>query len=84
MKTNVAAQGRLRGSLTPHLTPREREIMQLVCNGLTNRSIAGQLSISLGTVTAHLGRIYERIGIEDRAQLLSQGPYILGATETTL
>lgn len=84
MKVNVAAQGRLRGSLTSQITPREREIIQLVCSGLTNKEIAARLSIIVGTVNAHLGRIYERTGVRDRVELAAQGEHLLTTADTSM
>jgi DNA-binding CsgD family transcriptional regulator/predicted negative regulator of RcsB-dependent stress response len=51
------------------LTPRERAVANLSAAGLTNREVATQLSISVKTVEATLGRAYEKLGIHSRAQL---------------
>jgi DNA-binding NarL/FixJ family response regulator len=50
------------------LTPREREVLLMVAEGLPNKLIARRLEISEGTVKAHLTRIFERIGVSDRTQ----------------
>jgi DNA-binding NarL/FixJ family response regulator len=50
------------------LTPREREVLQYVVKGLTNREIAGQLSLSVGTVKIHVERIIGKLGVSDRTQ----------------
>lgn len=50
------------------LTEREREVLGLVRQGLPNKSIARQLSISEHTVKAHLTRILQRVGATDRIQ----------------
>jgi two-component system, NarL family, nitrate/nitrite response regulator NarL len=52
------------------LTPREIEIVRMVARGLRNRAIAGQLSISEGTVKVHLHNIYEKFGVDGRLALL--------------
>jgi DNA-binding CsgD family transcriptional regulator len=49
------------------LTAREREIAELVAQGLTNRAIAATLYLSPRTVDAHLGRILTKLGIPNRA-----------------
>jgi DNA-binding NarL/FixJ family response regulator len=49
-------------------TEREREVLDLVRQGLPNKSIARQLSISEHTVKAHLTRILQRVGATDRIQ----------------
>ena len=51
------------------LTPREREVAALAARGLTNRSIAAELSISERTAATHVGRILRKLGLRTRAQL---------------
>jgi DNA-binding NarL/FixJ family response regulator len=50
------------------LTPREREVLSLVAEGMSNRAIALRLDITEGTVKAHLTNVYQRIGVLDRAE----------------
>jgi DNA-binding NarL/FixJ family response regulator len=50
------------------ITHREREVLALVHDGLSNKQIARQLGITEKTVKAHLTRIFERIGVTDRTQ----------------
>jgi DNA-binding NarL/FixJ family response regulator len=50
------------------LTPREREVLLMVAEGLPNKLIARRLEISEGTVKAHHTRVFERIGVTDRTQ----------------
>jgi DNA-binding NarL/FixJ family response regulator len=50
------------------LTPREREVLLMVAEGLPNKLIARRLEISEATVKAHLTRVFERIGVTDRTQ----------------
>ncbi|HEY9660764.1 MAG TPA: response regulator transcription factor, partial [Allocoleopsis sp.] len=51
------------------LTPREREVLQLIGKGLTNRDIAEQLYISEGTVKTHVNRLLNRLDLRNRSQL---------------
>jgi DNA-binding NarL/FixJ family response regulator len=51
------------------LTPRQREIVQLVGCGATNKEIAGRLNITEGTVKAHLTGIFRKTGCPDRLRL---------------
>jgi DNA-binding NarL/FixJ family response regulator len=51
------------------LTSREREIAELVAEGLSNRQIALQLVISKRTVDAHIEHIYAKLGFSSRVQL---------------
>jgi len=50
------------------LSQREMEVIKLVANGLSNRDIAAQLSISEKTVTSHLSHIFEKLGVASRLQ----------------
>jgi DNA-binding NarL/FixJ family response regulator len=50
------------------LTPREREVLLMVAEGLPNKLIARRLEISERTVKGHLTHIFERIGVTDRTQ----------------
>jgi DNA-binding NarL/FixJ family response regulator len=49
------------------LTDREVEVLRLVTTGLTNRGIAGRLSISEKTVARHLANIFAKLGLSSRA-----------------
>ena len=50
----------------PLLTAREREVLLLVAEGMTNMEIAGMLYISEKTVKNHLSNIFEKLGVSDR------------------
>ncbi len=54
------------------LTERELEIVQLVCQGLTNARIAQRLAIGLATVKTHLLHVFEKLGVSTRAELVSR------------
>jgi DNA-binding NarL/FixJ family response regulator len=49
------------------LTPREKEVLQLVAAGLSNADIAQRLVISQHTVNAHLRTIYDKLGVHSRS-----------------
>jgi len=49
------------------LTPREREVLTLIARGHTNSEIAAALHISGLTVKSHVGRIFTKMGLRDRA-----------------
>ncbi|MEU9993124.1 response regulator [Streptomyces sp. NPDC007971] len=51
----------------PALTPREREILAHLSQGLPNHAIARALYISEATVKTHLRRIYDKLGVDTRA-----------------
>lgn len=50
------------------LTPREKEVLQLIATGASNREIAHQLYISEGTVKNHVTNILNRLNLRDRTQ----------------
>lgn len=52
------------------LTEREREILRLIAEGNTNAQIAGLLVISVRTVESHRAHIMEKLGIQNRAELV--------------
>lgn len=51
------------------LSPREREVALAVAAGATNKEVAQKLAITERTVKAHLGHIFETLGLRDRLQL---------------
>nr|WP_240759532.1 response regulator transcription factor [Phytoactinopolyspora endophytica] len=62
-------------SVKPHpnlneLTEREREVVTLVAEGLTNDGIAGRLFVSPATARTHVSRAMVKLGARDRAQLV--------------
>jgi len=52
------------------LTPRQREVLQLVAEGNTSKDIADRLGLSFKTVEAHRAQIMERLGLHDVAGLV--------------
>jgi DNA-binding NarL/FixJ family response regulator len=57
-------------SLLAELTEREREVMGLVAEGLTNADIADRLVVSPATAKTHVNRAMAKLGARDRAQLV--------------
>jgi len=67
--------GRLSTSPSPivePLTERERQILQLIAEGLTNKEIARKLVISVGTVKVHAHNIYGKLGVSGRTQAIAK------------
>lgn len=54
----------------PSLSPREKEILELLANGLGVTAIARRLFVAESTVKTHVSRIYEKLGAANRAQAI--------------
>jgi DNA-binding CsgD family transcriptional regulator len=52
-----------------NISKREREILQLICEGKSNKQIEDQLYISISTVKEHVSKIYKKTGVKNRVQL---------------
>jgi DNA-binding NarL/FixJ family response regulator len=59
--------------LSETLTTREREVLDLLGHGLSNRLIAGELHISEHTVKFHISSLYAKLGVNNRAEAVSRG-----------
>jgi DNA-binding CsgD family transcriptional regulator len=59
-------------STSQSLSPREMQIAALVADGATNRAIGTALDISLWTVSTHLRRIFAKLGVGSRAEMVAQ------------
>ena len=54
------------------LSARERELLELVASGLTNKSIARRLDLSVNTVKYHLASIFAKLDARTRAEAVSE------------
>jgi DNA-binding NarL/FixJ family response regulator len=72
------------------LTAREEQVVALVSDGLSNRSVAGELGLSEHIVKKYLFRIFDKLGISSRVELVlyavhhgspSQGLWMAGSTQ---
>ena len=56
----------------PSLTEREREVLDLLSGGLSNRAVAERLGITERTVKAHVPNLFDEYGVKNRTELVSQ------------
>ena len=61
--------------LVEPLTERELEILRLIASGLSNREIASELFLTLGTVKWYNRQIYSKLGVHSRTQAVAQAKY---------
>ena len=52
------------------LTAREREIVDLISQGLSNKEVGRQLNVQEGTIKVHLHNMYTKLGVPNRTALL--------------
>ncbi len=63
----VAARSLMDRGREEQLTDREIEVLAAIAKGGTNRDVAGELLVSEATVKTHLLRLYQKLGVKDRA-----------------
>jgi LuxR family maltose regulon positive regulatory protein len=61
----------VREHLIEPLTPRELEVLRLICEGLSNREIAERLTVTLNTVKKHTSNLYSKLGVRSRTQAIA-------------
>lgn len=54
------------------LTPREKEVLNLIAKGLLYKEIAEQLGISFHTVRQHIGKIYEKLHVQNKTEAINK------------
>jgi len=67
---SVVRPAPLAGERSRSLTPRETEVLQLICGGLSNRDIAAKLELSVNTVAVHRANIMNTLGVHKTAELV--------------
>jgi len=70
LDASVTPAAALKGEANHGLRPRELEVLQLICQGLSNRAIAERLSLSVNTVSVHRANIMSRLGVHKTADLV--------------
>lgn len=70
LKSGMLTESPPAASALSALSPREREVADLVITGLRNRDIAAALGITEGTVKVHLYKVYEKLEVSSRTELV--------------
>ena len=87
LQRSPAAAAQLQAADLSTLSVREAEVAQAVAAGKSNREVAEQLFISERTVKAHLGAVFDKLGVRDRLQLVlrlsGRGPAAPATLPTT-
>jgi two-component system nitrate/nitrite response regulator NarP len=71
-------QAQERAASVPPLTRRERELIDLVRQGLRNRDIAAELGVTEGTVKVYLHAIFDKLKVENRTELALRAADLIG------
>jgi DNA-binding NarL/FixJ family response regulator len=66
----AALRRRSTGSRAALLSPRERQVLQLLANGRSVAGVAAELSVCVSTAKTYVGRLYEKLGADNRSQAL--------------
>jgi two-component system, NarL family, nitrate/nitrite response regulator NarL len=64
---------RQRNETVGALTTREKEVLELIAEGLTGGQIARRLGVSQKTVESHVGRLYAKLGVRTRTEAVARG-----------
>ena len=70
---NTRDEGSEQGVVVESLTARERDVLQLLAEGMANRAIASALGISEHTVKFHLASIFGKLGASTRTEAVRRG-----------
>jgi DNA-binding NarL/FixJ family response regulator len=73
LKHEPRAHGGNRNGSAPPLTPREREVLQSIADGLSGRQIARRLGISESTARTHMENVRKKLGARSQTQALAPG-----------
>jgi DNA-binding CsgD family transcriptional regulator len=80
-RSGAASRGAVELSESFHLTEREREVVELLIQGLTNKEIAGRMNISPNTVRAFIRMVMGKLGVSTRSGIVGivfRGMYTTG------
>ncbi len=72
----VSSQHTLEPLTVEELTPRERDVLNLIGQGLTNQQIADQLVVEVGTIKTHVHNILKKLDVANRKEAAAYLPYL--------
>jgi DNA-binding NarL/FixJ family response regulator len=81
--TSLAVEGRVLTTMPPRsspadtLTPRQREVLELLLEGKSNKEIARTLNLGEGTVKIHMAALFRTFGVNTRAAAAAAGTHLL-------
>ncbi|KKZ19754.1 MULTISPECIES: PAS domain S-box protein [Serratia] len=58
------------GFAASDLTPRERDVLGLICEGLPDKKIAARLNLALNTIRNHVATVYSKLGVHSRSEAI--------------
>ncbi len=58
------------GFTASDLTPRERDVLELICEGLPDKKIAARLNLALNTIRNHVATVYSKLGVHSRSEAI--------------
>ena len=70
-KPKLPKQSGNAGAGATALTQRERQIVRLVCEGLSNKEVGQRLNITDGTIKVHLHKVFEKLRVSNRTALVA-------------
>jgi Response regulator containing a CheY-like receiver domain and an HTH DNA-binding domain len=70
LDSNIGGTETLRGERARALSPRELEVLQMICGGQSNKEIAAELGLSVNTIAVHRANIMNALGIHKTAELV--------------
>lgn len=79
-RTGAASQPAMAGD-PPALTPRQRDMLELIIEGCSNKEIAARLGLGEGTVKAHLATLFRRLNVRNRSAAALAGVDLIRRTE---
>ncbi|QIZ82428.1 response regulator transcription factor [Thalassovita gelatinovora] len=61
----------------PELSPRQRKVLELLVQGMSNKEIARELNLGIGTVKVHMTALFSKLGVSNRTSAVAVGARLL-------